>query len=874
MSYTLTVLNTTQSNFAQLLVDPTPNANPEDLVWTSGGDNLTIAGANGVIFPDIIGDQVNPSNWYHGGNPPLDLGIIEIHDQGHITISNTPLDVISDQQQKGVFELRQSDSAAIFNITAGSTTRIQTLSPVAATLVAGDYVELQFTSAYPLPGVYKVAAVTSTSDFTIAFNSNFLPIVDDGIINKVNYFWDEVYTTPLGLYKAIDESNINPGFFEFLFVSNNLDEVKIYINDPNIIPKVDDSIVIQKFFQFENTFTNASTTDGVNNVKNYSDAETYEFKITAVSALPDAIVLPNPYIEYTLVLDKSFKPTIGEKYMFVLLNRKGTTVDRELFTDTWKLTQVYRSQLLGDPYNYTGGLEPTGRMNYLYYKGAELLGVKNLLTGVLPEANTPFVVLDFADEVKDKIYNTPGEFEAHFPTVMLQGERTPVILTNSNPTSLISPTFEDTTGAGTYSALYLKYSTTASIAYNPQDFKRYGWVFYDLRIVVIDDAELATVLGYNANRNYTLPTPTLPTTGNQRERSTPRNPMLIIGATNTSPIEITTIVNHNLSDGDFVHIEGITGNTAANSPNASSFYFAQTTYLGSTSTTFKLYATSPGVGPVVGNGVYSGGGLMFGKRLPFEHFYTYRIKGIHYDSLPYADVIPFNWQRNGVPNDSSLATLDTQFDFLTHLVDLDIATPTYEGFEANQYEVIIGEYVQSLENPYLIDDVQNVVVMPAESLKLSNVQISNHTKTYTKLDYLNATTNATLLPLSDPANPKYDLLNVDVQKIYNLSIPLPETLFTSEGEWLKGLIKYKAQATQYRAEFQVTIPADKWNGTQNPSFEDGNQFMSDKLITEIEFLIDDISGSTIDSPYIYTKISPPIKKNNLTSLTFKVSIDF
>ena len=99
-------------------------------------------------------------------------------------------------------------------------------------------------------------------------------------------------------------------------------------------------------------------------------------------------------------------------------------------------------------------------------------------------------------------------------------------------------------------------------------------------------------------------------------------------------------------------------------------------------------------------------------------------------------------------------------------------------------------------------------------------------------------------------------------------------MFTSEGEWTTGLIKYKSQARQFRLTFDVVIPAEKWNGTQNPSFIPGDPLMNDKLITEIEFLIEDVKGDVIDTPYIYAKVSPPIKKNNSTDLKISLSLDF
>src|SRR5262249_47376004 len=67
----------------------------------------------------------------------------------------------------------------------------------------------------------------------------------------------------------------------------------------------------------------------------------------------------------------------------------------------------------------------------------------------------------------------------------------------------------------------------------------------------------------------------------------------IIGATNASPISITTLVNHGLTSGTTVSISGVQGNTAANG----TFTITVTSL-----NTFTLNGTN-------GNGNYSGGGV-------------------------------------------------------------------------------------------------------------------------------------------------------------------------------------------------------------------------------------------------------------------------
>ena len=72
--------------------------------------------------------------------------------------------------------------------------------------------------------------------------------------------------------------------------------------------------------------------------------------------------------------------------------------------------------------------------------------------------------------------------------------------------------------------------------------------------------------------------------------------------------------------------------------------------------------------------------------------------------------------------------------------------------------------------------------------------------------------------------------------------------------------------------FDYKIAAADWNGTTNPTFEAGNSFMPDKLVTEVAFLLDADTSTT--KPYIYGKISPPLKKNNGSDLNIQISIDF
>lgn len=876
MSYTITVLNSTQNNFLPVVVNAIPLANPEDLIWTPSGTGTTTAGVAGTIFPGIILDQVDPGAWYHGGNPIIDTGTLDIHGCDIVEVANTETQVISDTVQKGIFEIRTGISSTITSTVVGTTTQIDISSLI--NIPVGGYIEILDVTNIP-NGYYKIVSILGTpsgyNSFLIDFDSSLLTltVLTTATATPHNYYWDEVYTTPLGLYAARDSSVVNPAFYEFRVSGNDSEFLTMYVDDPNIIPKIGDSFVIQRFFQTVNSFTNTSTTDGLNNVPTFLDTETYVFEITGVSALSNPLVLPVPYVEYTLTLDKSFAPIIAltgsEKYMMVLLNRAGTTPNRELITDTWLPTEVHREQLLGDPYEYSGITLPAGRKNYLNYKGAERLGFQQLLSGILDTKKTPFLVLDFQDEVKDRVYEGLGEVEVHYPTIMLQSERGPIVLNNSNPLGVLDPIFQDTSGAGSYGALYMKYPTVIPAI-------RYGWVMYDLRIVVIDHPELVFALSYNGNRNYSLPAPTI-ASANALSHSTPASPLLITNTTITTPITVTTTANHNLEVGDAVFVQGVLGNVNANTIGTTPYY-ADVISL----TQFNLYSDITLTTPVAANptDVYTGGGITYGQRLPYEYFLTYRLKGVHYKTLPYAEIVPFNFEQGGALDTGSSSQIALSFDKLSHLVDYDATTNPnglQEGFEADEYEVIIGKYKQSLLDPYTISGIEDIVLMGAESLKnvvedpfILNAQNTIHTASYIKAMY-----DGTVAFIPGPPNPEYDLLNNTDELIYNVT-SLPSTLFASEGIWNIGVVQYKEVATQYKLRFQVVVPAEKWNSTYNPSFEAGNILMNDKFISEIEFLIDDPlnEGTPIDQPYVYAKIAPVIKKTNTNDIVISVEIDF
>lgn len=81
----------------------------------------------------------------------------------------------------------------------------------------------------------------------------------------------------------------------------------------------------------------------------------------------------------------------------------------------------------------------------------------------------------------------------------------------------------------------------------------------------------------------------------------------ISGATNASPIVITTAAAHNLQDGDAITIASVGGNTAANGS-----FFAKLT--GYSTTTAGLYYDKALTQPVAGSGAYTSGGTFTAYR--------------------------------------------------------------------------------------------------------------------------------------------------------------------------------------------------------------------------------------------------------------------
>lgn len=702
------------------------------------------------------------------------------------------------------------------------------------------------------------------------------------------YYWDEVYTTPIGLQQVISSSSA-PGQFSGL---GNV--ITLRTNDINIVPKPGDYIVFQ--LANANQISNLSAditsplpgsfTDGFSNMPVLYNTESYQLKITNVAFSSPAGV----DTEYTITTDKSLRVTADDFYSIVLLNRQNTGLQKELFYDTFQQTEIWRDQLLGDSYFNSSSTAPLGRKNYLNYSSAIYLGMQNLLKNIInaqtqPFVQTPFLVYDISNEIQDRILPIVSttdniNFNFHLPCIMIQEDTGNKlnILTNYGVVQT------EVQGVGRYSGLYLQWGNLSG--------KRYGYVFYDLRIVVIDDSELALACGYNSNRNYTLPAPSFNSVGNGAVNLTSNLNLNVIGLqNNSSGGAVVVVVNgsHGLQTGTPVTIAGVTvsvpGTNQLQSASANGVRYIQRYYtdpinmLGELTDRFYIYQDSGLSTGIIGNGEFvnngiGNSGLVKGAALAYNYFYTYRIKNDRYTSiLPYSLVNSFNFSSglNSSTVDNASGSLFINIPKLTYVNHAD------GGFELTDFELVIGKWVAGdPAQPFKITGIENVVVISVNELttaflpnNVSSVDLVIPYSIYnTFAGRIGNGLGAYDFTHNPTGDPNYDIVNNLLH--YNItSGSLSPTLYTGNGQWTLGNITYQTQVEQYRSILQVVVGASEWNDTLNPSYDATNSFIKSKYISEIA-----ITGTDSDTPLIYTKISPAIEKTPNLDVIISISLDF
>jgi len=820
-----------------IVVDALPSiANDTSvLIYTGGG---------GALFPILQNDTVLEPGIYHEGNPFVQQTFSTVGSD-NLSVSVETKEILSKNMEKGLFDIE-----------------------------------------YPLTG-------PATANIT--------------------YYWDKVYTTPLGIYK----SQNSPSSWA---LSISQEVLFLYTNDVNIIPRANDYIVINAvptdytFFSTTTPNTPPVGWDGTSYVNGYLNSRLVYFKgmetmqAQIVSVLVYSGVGTN--ILFKIVLDKSINLPIGSNFALTLLNRHNTDIQKDLFYDTFQALEVHREQLIGDPYNNTSLVTlPSGRKNYLQYSGANSLGYANILNNIVNGQSGPLMFFDINDEVKDRfsyIQNTYDSnlnpvdihFEIHLPGVLINdnvyGSTSSPVDGDGNVLENIfvasSSVLEETVGIGKYAGLYLKTDTAFT--------NRYGFVLYDLRLVVIDHSELVLAMGYNSNRNYTLPAPSfVPGSGNSLVNTGVGEDLNITNASNTSPIVITTSAAHKLQRGTKVLIKDVQGNT-----NANGEWFVDLVYTDQTNPyTFEIWQQLPqynpdgtrvvpvGGIPIVGNGIFINNGVgnsgtVIGALPDYNYFYTYRVRNVYQPStLPYANITNFNFTKGGnIDNQQgSLFVTIPQFNWAQGSGSLNNG----QGFSIsnllNGYgiEVIVGKYTTSSSdpnNPNAITGIQDVMCIPLNNINgFPNISFTGDPTTGITFElkaiqsYQAAVTSSNTI---GGVNYTYDIFNNFKIYSYNTSgtSVLPATLLTGNGVWTIGNLKFRNLAEVYRTTLSVSIPADSWNDSTNPTYNPAdNSFITDKFISEIALV-----GDATNKPMIYAKVAPVIRKTNNLDVICNLTIDF
>jgi len=716
-------------------------------------------------------------------------------------------------------------------------------------------------------------------------------LVDKGLIyfnsasNK--YFWSEVYTTPLGYYREVTTVP-NPNNYEFSTSSTTGtpgNQILIAVKDINVLPKMGDYIIIQKVDD-SISVNNDSYTDDIESFPININSELYQFKVT--QSLIDSG--SGTSVLYRLILDKSISLIANGVYSIVLLNRENTGIQKELFYDTFEQIEIHRDQLLGDPYNNTNNFAlPLGRKNYLSYNGFSALGLGTMLNNIINVERTPFIIFDINDEIKDRFVPRENSFEFLLPFIMIQNDiRVGTALNNPNKLVNSGVNQREENGVGSYCGLYFDWDAQKS--------NRIGWILYDLRIVVIDDSETVMALGYNSNRNYTLPAGSLvPGIGNDIQNPGGGSELIIenLEVINVNQVVVKTTTLHNLISGTEVfiyntYVVDTNGNTIPASSNGTRYVKLLNP---NDPFKFQIFNDAALTSPILSNGTYTinngESGKVKGTLPKYKYFYTYRLIGQHYKSiLPYSKLTEFNFAKNGnVDNISLDAQLNISLPKIKWLKD----SVNLKGFVATDLEIIIGAYLNDDPiNPQKITGIGDVVVIPITELINSRSLIESGTQSS-----FNTITNSIKVFKQDLENfvakvggvgaydkmtnpngdPTYDILNNYKHYTYTNGDPIPSDLVVGKGKWTLGNLKYRTQVEQYRTTIKVVVPAEKWNDTTNPTYDPTNSFIKDRFISEVGIVVQDTTTNT-EKPMIYAKIAPAIKKTSDLDIIINLSIDF
>jgi len=525
-------------------------------------------------------------------------------------------------------------------------------------------------------GKYKVLSYTENS-INIFLESALInaPMFDTYVSNSYSfeftkYFWNEVYTTPIGLYDT-------------LTIESDKIIKEIIIEDVHTVPTDGSYLIVQ---YLPNEILGASSgTDGINNIPYFFNQETYIYQITSVTQIGNT---------FDIDVDKNFINIVGSgKYLLILLNRNWNTED--LYNSLWQQREIHRDQMLGD--------NTSSKKNYINYKGSEYFGIKSQLQDLLPVITgfkTPFTVLNLNEQIKDRI-TIAENISLEIPYLIIQKNNgvEPAWFVNN-----INELKNDNNSLGNYSPLYTLFNSV----------KKIGYILHDLNLVLLFDTEITLALGYSSNRNYTL----LPITAGETFSNITPTGVSFINEIRYDTTIGTTIISlnqpHNYKDGDIIYIKDVPGANSSiftSTPDnilcvykvidQDSFYVAKYisgVYGNINWITEPILLTTPS---------FSGRpGYTYSNKPSYEYFITYNIENEHCESILCGELIPFNFSIPSKNEDGSYNNATSLFK--VNLPQFNITSVNMGSMIAN---IIIGKYDYDIEDPYNITGVKDLKIV-------------------------------------------------------------------------------------------------------------------------------------------------------------------
>lgn len=692
------------------------------------------------------------------------------------------------------------------------------------------------------------------------------PLVKKNLFSKNadKYFWDEVFSSPIGVYQNTAIKNNEIAQSQICYVNGSFggnstpefNQISIYISDNHVVPTVGDFIVFQ-LLPLQTTLKPSTGTDGVNSIEVVKNTLSYIFQITNSENYDSKI--PQ---RFTLTLDKSIELKKDSYYSIILLNRNNSALNENLYSNLWNQYEIHRSQLLGDV--PADNSVKQKKNNYINYKSNSYSGIKSQIQNLLPETDvikSPFIILNLEEQIKDAISTIQGdEIKLELPLLTLQSKIlatdgfTSSILENPIFVNDLSKVTIDSTSLGSYSPLVLE--TQLGI---PSAKKTYGYVLHDLNLILISDPEVVMALGYNSNRNYTLLEPEVISVNDVNITSI--NPIKISNITYDTLTKVTTVTTastHPYSTGDKVHITDVLGITQLDVSMDN--LVIVTGIVNQTMFTITDIEQNP---IVVTNAYIKDSGITYSNKPKYQYFLTYLVNDKNCTTLPFNTLIPFNFKNDQVT-----------FYLPDNALDLDFET-----------KVIVGEYAIYGQGVDKTTDIQNVKFVNYTVSPIHNSLTSDkigQTITVSLVDYNSSNDSYKITNFDSKAagytdvngNPTYPNF-FEPNALFRLeSLPADKSYFTGMPHILLGNLSYKESVVQFGLTFNLKIPADKWNKSVNPTIEEGNYLHNKKMISEIAFHINDSTGNIDSIPVVYSKIAPPIVKDNLTDLSVQISLEF